>query len=101
MDRVKSRVTSRVTWCGQVLAESDQTVERGGARLFPPAALRHEFLKPSHRREIRGKSVASYLHVAVDGNVIRDGAWRYEKTAPGDEHLEGYVAFRTDTELDA
>jgi uncharacterized protein (DUF427 family) len=42
----------KATWHGQVIAESNQTIELDGYHYFPPASVRMEFLQsaPPRRR---------------------------------------------------
>ena len=37
----------KVTWHGQVIAESNQTIALDGYHYFPPASVRMEFLQPA------------------------------------------------------
>ena len=68
----------RASWRGVVVAESDRTVVVEGNRYFPPDSLRREHMEPSRSHTIcMWKGLASYYHVAVEGEVNPDAAWYY------------------------
>lgn len=74
----------KATWNGQVLAESDKTIEIEGNRYFPPSAVRREFLEEStHTSECVWKGTAHYYHVVVNGEKNENAAWYYPSPKPG------------------
>lgn len=81
-------------WNGRVIAESDRCEIVEGNHYFPPDAVNRALLQPSDTHTTCGwKGVASYFHVAVDGEVNRDAAWYYPAAKDAAKQIEGYVAF--------
>lgn len=66
----------KAIWNGQVIAESDETVEVEGNQYFPPQHVNMSFFRPSSTNTVCGwKGVASYYSVVVDGKENKDAAW--------------------------
>ena len=84
----------KATWNGEVLAESDQTIEVEGNQYFPPDAINRQFFQESNTHTMCGwKGEASYYNIVVDGQVNNDAAWYYPSTKPAADEIKGYVAF--------
>ncbi len=84
----------KAIWNGQVLAESDQTIEIEGNQYFPPNSIKKEFFKPSAQTSVcPWKGLASYYSVKVDGSTNTDAAWYYPKPKEAAREITGYVAF--------
>jgi uncharacterized protein (DUF427 family) len=84
----------KATWNGEVLAESDQTIEVEGNQYFPPDTINRQFFQESNTHTICGwKGEASYYNIVVDGQVNKDAAWYYPSTKPAADEIKGYVAF--------
>lgn len=77
-----------------IIAESDQTVLVEGYHYFPPEAIHREYLQdsPLHTTCPR-KGQASYYHVTVNGETLRDAAWYYPQPNQGYNQIKSYVAF--------
>lgn len=85
---------TKAIWNGQVIAESDRCEVVEGNCYFPPDAVKREFLHESETHTTCGwKGIASYHHVAVNGEINRDAAWHYPATTDAAKRIEGYVAF--------
>ena len=81
---------------GVTIAESDQTVYRGGNHYFPHESLRKEHFNRSDLRTICSiKGQAHYYNVAVNGDVIEDAAWYYPEPLPTARNIANHVAFYT------
>lgn len=92
---------ARAIWNGEVLAESDDTIEVEGNAYFPPDSIKREFFEPSETHTTCGwKGVASYYHVNVDGKRNADAAWTYPETKNAAKNIEGYVAFWKGVEIE-
>jgi uncharacterized protein (DUF427 family) len=84
----------KATWNGEVLAESDQTIEVEGNQYFPPDTINRQFFQESNTHTMCGwKGEASYYNIVVDGQVNKDAAWYYPSTKPAADEIKGYVAF--------
>ena len=84
----------RAVWNGQVLAESDATVEVEGNAYFPPEAIRRDFFAPSDQHTTcPWKGVASYYDVVVDGSTNPGAAWYYPEPSPAADNIRDHVAF--------
>jgi uncharacterized protein (DUF427 family) len=85
---------ARASWKGTILADSDRCELVEGNHYFPPAAVRHEHLRPSATHTTCSwKGVASYYDVVVDGEVNRDAAWYYPDPKPAAANVKDHVAF--------
>lgn len=58
----------KAIWNGQVIAESDNTIQIEGNHYFPVDAVKKEFLKESnHKSMFPWKGTASYYSLKVNG----------------------------------
>lgn len=87
-------VTYRALWKGQVLAESDQTVEVEGNQYFPVDSLRQEFFTPGDKRSTcPWKGTASYYDVTVAGGTKANAGWYYPNPSQAASAIRDHVAF--------
>lgn len=85
---------AKAIWEGVVLAESNQCVEVEGNQYFPPAAIQHEYSKPSAAHTVcPWKGMASYYDLEVNGKRNQRAAWYYPEPKPAASQIKGYVAF--------
>jgi uncharacterized protein (DUF427 family) len=85
---------AKATWEGEVLAESDQTVEVEGNQYFPPDAINGKFFRPSDLHTVCiWKGTASYYDVEVNGKKNPGAAWYYPDPKPEANQIKGYIAF--------
>ena len=81
-------------WNGQVLAESDQTVQLEGNHYFPTHSLKKAYFKDSDRSTVcPWKGIASYYDVVVDGEVNPAAAWYYHEPSRLASSIIDHVAF--------
>ncbi len=83
-------------WNGAVLADApEEAVEIvEGNVYFPVSAVRTEYLQPSDTHTHCGwKGTASYYHVVVDGETVRDAAWYYPDPLEQAQMVAGRIAF--------
>ena len=84
----------RAEWNGTVLAESDDTVVVEGNHYFPRESLVGERFSPSDKTSFcPWKGKASYLDVAVGGDVNPAAAWYYPEPRKAAAEIRGRVAF--------
>lgn len=84
----------KAIWNGQVIAESDKTVNIEGNQYFPADSVNMDFFASSETHTVcPWKGTASYYNVVVDGKTNADAAWYYPETKPMADKIKGYVAF--------
>jgi len=84
----------KAIWNGQVIAESDDTINIEGNHYFPADAVKKDAFKSSDTHSTcPWKGVASYYTVVVDGKENKDAAWYYPAAKPMAKNIEGRVAF--------
>ena len=84
----------RAEWNGAVLAESDDTVVVEGNHYFPRESLVAERFSPSEKTSFcPWKGTASYLDVAVEGDVNPAAAWYYPDPRKAAAEIRDRVAF--------
>ncbi len=85
---------TKAIWNGQVLAESDTTVEVEGNQYFPADSLKRGFFRASDTTTVCSwKGTASYYTLEVDGDTNDDAAWYYPTPKPKAEMIRDHVAF--------
>lgn len=84
----------KAIWNGQVIAESDDTVNVEGNAYFPPESVNEAFLKDSETKSVcHWKGTASYYTLVVDGQENKDAAWYYPEVSELAKNIKGHVAF--------
>ncbi len=87
-------MTTRATWNGTVLAESDDTVVVEGNHYFPADDVRSEYFEPSDTHtHCPWKGEASYRSVVVQGARNDDAAWFYPEPKEAAKEITDRVAF--------
>ena len=91
----------KAVWNGQVLAESDKTVNIEGNAYFPPDAINEEYFEKSDTTTVcPWKGTAKYYNVVVDGEKNEDAAWYYPEVSELAKSIKGYVAFWKGVEVE-
>ncbi|MEY4366896.1 MAG: hypothetical protein RLZ28_311 [Actinomycetota bacterium] len=81
-------------WNGQVIAQSDKTVEVEGNQYFPFDSVSQEFLTDSALKSTcPWKGEASYYSLVVDGQTNKDAVWVYRTPKDAAKEIAGHVAF--------
>jgi uncharacterized protein (DUF427 family) len=81
---------------GVVLAESNKTQVVEGNHYFPPESIHREyFLDSPLHTTCPWKGEASYYHLVVNGETVRDAAWYYPQPKEAASQIKDYVAFYT------
>ena len=84
----------KAIWNGQVVAESDQTINIEGNQYFPTDSVNKAFLTDSETQTVcHWKGTASYYNLEVDGKTNHDAAWYYPNPTSMAENIKGYIAF--------
>ena len=89
----------RVYFGGELVADTYRAVRvletsHPPVYYIPRDDVRSEFLRPSARRSFcEFKGSASYWNLDVNGKIVEDAAWSYERPSRGYEALQGCLAF--------
>jgi uncharacterized protein (DUF427 family) len=84
----------KAIWNGQVIAESDNTVNIEGNDYFPADSIKKEFYSESDTHTVcHWKGTASYYTLNVDGKENKDAAWYYPEVTELAKSIKGHVAF--------
>jgi len=92
----------RATWRDQVIAESDQTLEVGGYRYFPRAAVRRDLLRPTPKTaDDRACPHGVQVFDVADGAAesLR-AAWSYEAPRGAMKSIDHWIGFWEDVEVE-
>ena len=81
-------------WNGEVVAESDRTVEVEGNQYFPLESVRPELLKSSDESTVCAwKGTASYYDIEVNGDTNSAAAWFYAEPKAEAVEIKDRFAF--------
>lgn len=85
---------TKALWNGELIAQSDETIEIEGSHYFPPDSVNSQYLLPSdtHSR-CPWKGLASYYDIVVADKRNKDAAWYYAEPKEAAIEITGYIAF--------
>lgn len=91
----------KATWRGQVIAESERTLEVGGYRYFPRDSVRMELLAaaPKTPRDLECPHGVQFYDVVEDGVRSARAAWSYEAPQEKMKPIDRWVGFWEDVEV--
>jgi uncharacterized protein (DUF427 family) len=87
---------------GQVIAESDRTIEEGGYHYFPRDSVRMDLLRlaPKSGSDLAcPHGVQFYDVVAEDAAPGERAAWSYEAPRSSMRHVDHWIGFWEDVEI--
>ena len=92
----------RARWKGKIVAESEQTVEVGGYRYFPRAAVRMELLRQAPRtaRDLECPHGVQFFDLVDDAERGERLAWSYEEPRAQMEQVDHWIGFWRDVVLE-
>jgi uncharacterized protein (DUF427 family) len=92
----------KALWQGQLIAESDQTIEVGGYHYFPRTAVRMELLKVAPKTDgDRQCPHGVQFYDVSDGRAQSERvAWSYEKPKATMQKVDHWVSFWEDVEIE-
>jgi uncharacterized protein (DUF427 family) len=95
------RFPMKATWRGQVIAESDRTLEVGGYRYFPRESVRMELLAaaPKTASDLACPHGVQFYDVAQDGARSERSAWSYEAPRAAMTQVDHWIGFWNDVEI--
>ena len=88
-------MTTKATWNGALIAESDACILVENNAYFPPNSVDHSKLRPNSTTSYCPwkQGHASYFDVVVGQDVNSAAAWSYPTTAEIAAPFRGYIAF--------
>ena len=91
----------KAMWHGQVIAESDRTIELDGYHYFPPASVRMEFLQsaPKTEGDHRCPHSVQFFNLSDGTHSSERAAWAYEAPRASYVHVAHWIGFWNDVEL--
>lgn len=90
----------KAIWNGQVIAESNDTVNIEGNHYFPKSAVKSDFLKESKTESVcHWKGTANYYSLEVEGKTNRDAVWYYDTPKDAAKVIKDRVAFWRGVEI--
>jgi uncharacterized protein (DUF427 family) len=90
---IKSDIMKAI-WNNEIIAESDETIVIERNHYFPPGSVKKDLLINSQTHTTCAwKGVASYYHIAVNGQTNPDAAWYYPDPKSAAENIKDYIAF--------
>lgn len=91
----------KAMWRGQVIAESERTVEAHGYNYFPRDAVRMELLTPAPREgsDLECPHGVRFYDVASGGARSPRAAWSYEKPRAAMKQVDHWIGFWEDVEV--
>ena len=94
VDLDPSTTRVRVSFAGEVIAESDDKIVVEGNHYFPPESVAKAHLEPSDKITVcPWKGTARYYNVVVGGEENRDAAWYYPDPKEAAREIKGRIAF--------
>lgn len=92
----------KAIWRGQVIAESEHTLEMHGYRYFPRDKVRMELLRqaPKNDSDLECPHGVQFYDVGTDGTVSERAAWSYEKPKQSMKQVDHWVSFWDDVRIE-
>ncbi len=91
----------KARWMGEIIADSDRTVELAGYRYFPRSTVRMELLNatPKTADDLRCPHGVQFFDVADQGRKSERAAWSYEAPKPSYAAVDHWIGFWKDVEI--
>ena len=91
----------KAIWRGQVIAESDRTLEMDGYRYFPREAVRMEVLRraPKTQNDMACPHGVQFYDVVEGPARSERAAWSYEAPRGSMEQIDRWIGFWEDVEI--
>lgn len=88
-------------WRGEVIADSDHTLEIGGYRYFPRDAVRMELLKisPKTDNDLKCPHGVQFYDVVDTATRSDRAAWSYEAPRDSMKPVDHWIGFWEDVEI--
>jgi len=91
----------KATWRGQVIAESDRTLEVDGYRYFPREAVRMDLLQltPKTPSDLACPHGVQFYDLAADAARSERAAWSYEAPRASMKQVDHWIGFWNDVQI--
>jgi len=91
----------KAIWRGQVIAQSDRTLEVGGYRYFPRDSVRMDLLQatPKTESDLECPHGVQFYDVAENGTRSERAAWSYLSPRPQMKQVDHWIGFWEDVEV--
>ena len=91
----------KATWNGQVIAESDRTLEVGGYLYFPRESVRMELLRaaPKTTSDKACPHGVRFYDIARGAEKSERAAWSYEAPGAAMKQVDHWIGFWEDVEI--
>ena len=91
----------KATWRGQVIAQSDRTLEVGGYRYFPRDSVRMDLLQvtPKTESDLECPHGVQFYDVAENGMRSERAAWSYLAPRASMKQVDHWIGFWDDVEI--
>jgi len=91
----------KACWHGKVIARSDGVIALAGYSYFPRTAVRMEYLKPASKTasDLRCPHGVQFYDVTDGERTSTRAAWSYEAPLPAYGHVDHWIGFWEDIEL--
>jgi uncharacterized protein (DUF427 family) len=92
----------KATWRGQVLAESDRTIEVDGYRYFPRADVRMDLLRavPKTPEDLECPHGVQFYDVTSGATRSERSAWSYEAPGAPMKRVDHWIGFWQDVKVE-
>ena len=92
----------KAIWRGQVIAESDRTLEVGGYRYFPRETVRMELLRsaPKTARDLECPHGVQFYDLAENATRSERAAWSYEAPRASMQQVDHWIGFWEDVAIE-
>jgi uncharacterized protein (DUF427 family) len=91
----------KAVWRGQVIAESERTLEVGGYTYFPRAAVRMDLLQATAKtaNDLKCPHGVQFYDVAEGTARSQRAAWSYEAPQAARAQVDHWIGFWEDVEV--
>lgn len=92
----------KAVWRGEVVAESDRTLEVGGYRYFPRESVRMELLRPTPKTQSDLACPHGVQFYDIVGGAARSqrAAWSYEAPRTSMTQVDHWIGFWEDVTIE-
>ena len=92
----------KAIWRGQVIAESDRTLEVGGYRYFPREMVRMDLLRsaPKTARDLECPHGVQFYDLAENAVRSERAAWSYEAPRASMQQVDHWIGFWEDVAIE-
>ncbi len=85
----------KALWQGQVIADSDKTIEVGGYHYFPRESVRMDLLRQAEKTQsdLACPHGVRFYDVAQEASCSERAAWSYEAPRASMQQVDHYIGF--------